>query len=132
MNYLLDTHTFIWLDIENDNSSSELSETARLLLADPENVLLLSLVSVWEMQIKSQLGKLTLRLPLEQIVREQLETNHIQLLPITLNHILSLQDLPHHHRDPFDRLLIAQAVTEQIPIIGRDAQMEKYTVDMVW
>ena len=128
MNYLLDTHTFIWMDYK----SSELSATARNVLADSNNMLFLSLVSVWEMQIKSQLGKLTLRLPLQQIVRDQQTRNSIQLLPITINHIFELQNLPSHHKDPFDRLLIAQALTEQMPIVTRDPIISKYAADVTW
>lgn len=128
MNYLLDTHTFIWMD----SKSPDLSERARLLIADLEHVLFLSLASVWEMQIKAQLGKLNLRVALPDILRDQQITNDIQLLSITLDHILELKNLPDHHKDPFDRLLVAQSNIEQMPIISRDTQIAKYPVNVIW
>ena len=113
---LLDTHTFIWLDLE----PVKLSIDCQNLLLDRENILLLSLASVWEMQIKYQLGKLTLRLPLPNLIAEQQQANSIQILPIELNHIWALDRLANHHRDPFDRLLIAQAIAEDVPILSDD------------
>ncbi len=128
MNFLLDTHTFVWLD----NGSSDLSSVARSLIADPANTVFVSLVSIWEIQIKAALGKLALRLPLADIVADQQQTNGIQLLPVTLAHVLEIDTLPHFHKDPFDRLLIAQAQVEQLILITRDANISKYSVNIRW
>lgn len=107
MNLLLDTHVFIWLSL----TPEQLSQRVTDLLMDETNLWFLSLVSVWEMQIKQQLGKLSLNLPLPELIASQQQTNGLQLLPIELNHIFTLENLPQFHRDPFDRLLIAQAIT---------------------
>lgn len=104
MKLLLDTHTFIWWDSE----PAKLSPRVLALCQDRQNMLLLSVVSIWKMQIKSQLGKLRLALSLKEIVASQQQTNNIELLPITLEHVLALENLPAYHKDPFDRLLVAQ------------------------
>ena len=127
MRLLLDSHTFIWLDASPD----QLSTDAQDILQDPNNDLILSIVSVWEIQIKAQLGKLDLRRDLAGIIREQ-ESNGIELLPITLSHILGLSELPPHHGDPFDRLLISQARVEDIILVTKDENISKYPVDVLW
>ena len=101
-------------------------------MADSDNVLFLSLASIWELQIKAQIGRLELARPLVDIVREQQEVNQIQLLPIILEHIIALEDLPQHHQDPFDRMLIAQARHEDMPIITKDTKIAKYPVTILW
>lgn len=128
MSYLLDTHTFLWWD----QKSTTLSAKALALFQDTSTSLLLSVASVWEMQIKLSLGKLTLPAPLMQIINNQITINQIALLPITLSHISGLAGLPMHHRDPFDRMLIAQAITEGIPIISADPAMAEYPVTVIW
>ena len=128
MNYLLDSHTFLWLDDTYEN----LSPAAQTIIADIENTLFISAASVWEIQIKAQLGKLGLRVALPILIEEQQERNDIQVLSITLNHIFELINLPHHHRDPFDRLLIAQSRIEAIPIISHDTKIAEYDVDVIW
>lgn len=92
----------------------------KTLCQDPANTLMLSVASVWEMQIKQQLGKLTLRLPLSELIEDQQKTNGVEILPISLAHVLALEALPPHHKDPFDRLLIAQANAEQIGLLSAD------------
>jgi len=124
MNLLLDTHIFIWWD----SQSASLSASARNLCDDPNNTLYLSLTSVWEMQIKQQLGKLELTRPLDVLIAEQQHVNGLRILPIQLDHILALGNLPAHHRDPFDRLLIAQAQTEGMSLISDDALLKQYDV----
>lgn len=99
---------------------------------DETNLWFLSLVSVWEMQIKRQLGKLSLNLPLPELIASQQQTNSLQLLPIELNHIFTLENLPQFHRDPFDRLLIAQAITEQIPLLSIDTVFDHYPFQRLW
>ncbi len=127
MKFLLDTHTFVWAD---DNPDL-LSELAAELIQDNQNIALLSHASIWEMQIKLQLGKLTFLIPLAQKIQEQ-QKNGLQLLPIALSHIFTLDRLPNHHRDPFDRLLIAQAIAENIPILSRDSIFAQYPVQVIW
>ena len=128
MKLLLDTHTFIWWDSE----PAKLSSSALSACQDQANTLILSVVSVWEMQIKSQLGKLRLNLPLIEIITGQQQTNNIEILPIELEHVLELQSLPHHHGDPFDRLLIAQANAEGAVLVSGDSVFSKYPVTLVW
>lgn len=128
MRYLLDTHAFIWWNTD----APELPARVREILANPENIILLSLASVWEMQIKLQVGKLTLPAPLAEIIEKQQHENQIELLPIILSHILALEHLPAHHRDPFDRLLIAQAQVEDIPLLSNDPILARYPVRVIW
>lgn len=128
MNLLLDTHTFIWWD----GDPAKLSAAADHALRNPSNLLFLSVVSVWEIQIKHQLGRLHLRLPIEEIVKEQQERNGIQILSVELPHVLMTGELPLHHSDPFDRLLIAQAVTEKFTLVSKDAEITKYAVHLLW
>jgi len=128
MKLLLDTHTFIWWDSEPAKLSSE----ALALCQEASNRVLLSVTSVWEMQIKHQLGKLRLALPLAKMISEQREANDIEVLPITLTHVLELENLPFYHKDPFDRLLVAQANSEGAVLITKDAVFEKYPVEVVW
>ncbi|MUG92606.1 PIN domain-containing protein [Scytonema sp. UIC 10036] len=127
MNLLLDTHTFIWWDSE----PTKLSKQALDLLADKNNIRLLSVVSLWEIQIKHQLGKLTLNKPLGEIIASQ-QKNYIEILPITVAHVLALDGLPLYHKDPFDRLLIAQANIENSVLISCDAVFTNYSVQVEW
>lgn len=129
MRILLDTHSFIWWD---DNAISHLSSNALAAIQNKNNTLHLSLASIWEMQIKMQLGKLNFTLPLREKVIGQQRTNHLQLLSIRLSHIYTLEQLPFHHRDPFDRLLIAQALHENIAIVTHDSEFAKYAVNIIW
>jgi PIN domain nuclease of toxin-antitoxin system len=119
---LLDTHTFIWWDSE----PARLSAAALALCNDPSNELVVSVASLWEIQIKRQLGKLNLRLPLAEIVLHQQETNEVAILPILPAHVLALEELPSHHRDPFDRLLVAQALVEGAPLVRADSPPRPY------
>lgn len=127
MRILLDTHLFIWWDSEPE----KLSPRAKAWCEDVENTLILSVVSVWEMQIKQQLGKLKLRLPVAQLIAEQQADNGIELLPVTLPHVLALENLPLHHKDPFDRLLIAQANAENLTLLSVDAIFKQYEVELL-
>lgn len=127
MKLLLDTHTFIWWD----SNPSRLSQNALALLTNRNNLRLLSLVSIWEMQIKYQLGKLTLNKTLEEIITIQ-KNNFIEILPITVEHILALDSLPIYHKDPFDRLLIAQAKMENAILISCDSVFTHYSVNLGW
>lgn len=128
MRILFDTHAFIWWD----SNISKLSSEALRLCRDPKNILILSTVSIWEMQIKHQLGKLKLNLPLNDIVEAQQQTNSIEVLPIIPPHVFALANLPLHHKDPFDRLLIAQATAEKAVLLSCDSAVRQYPVDIVW
>lgn len=128
MNYLLDTHTFIWAD----SDPAKLPPRVAVLIQDPNNTILISVASLWEMQIKLQIGKLTLRMPLPDIVEHQRKNNRIELLPIMLPHVLGLDGLPLHHKDPFDRILIAQAQVEKLTLVSHDSIFAQYGVAVVW
>jgi PIN domain nuclease of toxin-antitoxin system len=125
MKLLLDTHTFIWWDRE-----PELIPLATLTRMQ-QSELLLSLVSIWEIQLKTQLGKLRLNMHLAELV-EQHQANGMTLMSISLQHILALEQLPQHHRDPFDRLLIAQSRIESAPIVSRDGIFQNYECQVIW
>lgn len=127
MRLLLDTNAFIWWADEPE----KLSVATSALFADSSNVLAISIVSLWEMQIKIGLGKLRLSLPLRTLIEMQSDANAIEILPVQLSHLWALENLPHHHRDPFDRLIIAQAQVEQIPIVTADAQFARYDVSVI-
>ncbi|MFN0123570.1 MAG: type II toxin-antitoxin system VapC family toxin [Blastocatellia bacterium] len=128
MNFLLDTHTFIWWTMDQ----ARLSSKARALMQDRENKLFLSHVSIWEIQLKTQLGRLGLPLPLSDLVDEQQRQNGIQLMPIQPRHIYALGQLAYHHTDPFDRLLIAQAITENLQMISADHVFPAYPLNLIW
>jgi PIN domain nuclease of toxin-antitoxin system len=128
MKLLLDTHTFLWWDSE----PSKLSSKVLALCQDRANTVLLSVVSVWEMQIKSQLGKLKLSVPLAEVVEIQRQINNIEVISITLAHVLALENLPTPHKDPFDRLLIAQANVEGAVLVSDDSIFEEYPVKVIW
>ncbi|PIG90590.1 type II toxin-antitoxin system VapC family toxin [Gloeocapsopsis sp. IPPAS B-1203] len=126
MRQLLDTQSFIWFI----TGSSRITANNRTQIENNEN--LLSLVSVWEIAIKSSIGKLNLGLSIDDLVAQQVINNGIELLHITVTHLSVVATLPLHHRDPFDRLLIAQAIAEQMPIVGADQVFDEYGVERLW
>lgn len=128
MKLLLDTHAFIWM-LE---APGKLSANVTHVHNDPTSTLIVSVVSLWEIQIKSSLGKLDMQVSLEQIVREQIDTGRYELLDIRAGHVLALDALPRHHNDPFDRLLIAQARTEGVPLVSADSAFRGYPVELYW
>lgn len=128
MRVLLDTHVFLWW-VEGDRA---LPARARAVLADQENECIISLVSAWELAIKAGLGKLKLALPVKRYVHEHAEANGFRMLDINMAHIGRLETLPPHHGDPFDRLLIAQAVEEKLPVVTADPVFRKYGVRRIW
>jgi PIN domain nuclease of toxin-antitoxin system len=128
MNLLLDTHVFLWF-IAGDE---RLSKTARTLIENADNEVFLSQASLWEIAIKISLGKLTLSQPFETLMAEQLQQNQIQLLDIRLQHAAGVITLPFHHRDPFDRMLIAQAQAETLTLVSEDSSINLYDVRSVW
>jgi len=124
MNLLLDTHIFLWLNQQPE----KLSPHVLALCEDSKNTLYLSHVSPWEIQIKTKLGKLDLHSPLQDMIATQQRDNNLQLLPIALKHIYALADLENYHQDPFDRLLIAQATVEAMPLITVDSKIIQYPI----
>lgn len=128
MKVLIDTHTFLWFV----NNASTLSATAQSIIADPNNDVYLSVASAWELAIKTSIGKLTLTQPFSIFLPQQLRANNIRLFAIRLNHLQRVATLPFHHKDPFDRLLIAQSLSEMMPIVGADAVMDAYSVTRLW
>src|SRR5215216_2053884 len=123
MRLLLDTHIFLWWA----DNPEKLSRTALSAITDETNELVLSVSSVWEIQIKIQLGKLKLSLPLRELIQNQQETNELIISPILLSHVLALNYLPTHHKDPFDRLLIAQSIDEDLTLVSADPQFSAYS-----
>jgi len=128
MNILLDTHAFLWFIA----GCNELSDKARELIEDENNRILLSAGSLWEMAIKVSLKKLTLVEPYETLIPDQLALNCVEILGITVAHTTQLVNLPFHHRDPFDRLIISQALEEHIPVISVDDSFDQYDVTRIW
>jgi PIN domain nuclease of toxin-antitoxin system len=128
MRVLLDTHVLVWFVVD----SPQLNVGMKRLIEDENNEKLLSIASVWEMAIKQNTGKLTFGLPFKEFIEQQLNINSITILNINLNHIDVISTLPQHHRDPFDRLIIAQAIIEKIPIISADAAFDAYTIERLW
>ncbi len=128
MKLLLDTHIFIW----SFSKTKKLSSTAARELQNPANEVFVSVASIWEMQIKIKLGKMIFNDSLENIIIEQQQINRIQILPIILSHALHLENLPPHHKDPFDRLLISQAIVKNMTLVSADANFAKYQVNLLW
>jgi len=124
---LLDTHAFLWA-ITND---PRLSRKAQQVFTG-RNDLWFSAASIWEIVLKVQRGRLSLPTPAGPYVVKRLVENDIECLPITLDHILRLESLPLHHRDPFDRILIAQSQEEKLPLITADSLFERYQIELIW
>lgn len=128
MNYLLDTHAFIWW---NENSP-RLPVHVRQALSDRSNQIWLSHASVWELQIKIQLGKLKLGAPLADLMDQESRVNRLRLLSISYDDILKLDSLPMHHRDPFDRMIIAHTLTGGFHLVACDSEFAAYDVPLFW
>ncbi len=128
MKVLLDTHAFLWIIEDNPN----LSEIAKELFLDPGNKLFFSVASMWEIAIKKSLGKLIIKGNWERIIKEELNVNGIQWLPIEPEHCVILEQLPFHHRDPFDRMIIAQAMRGEMKLLTEDARIKAYNVQCIW
>ena len=128
MKYLLDTHTFLWWITDSDR----LSQTAREIVGDGNSELYWSPASSWEIAIKHHLDRLPLPEPPESLIPAEMAKNRISSLPILDAHAFKAGQLPMHHRDPFDRLLIAQAQLESMDIISNDRQMDLYDIGIIW
>jgi PIN domain nuclease of toxin-antitoxin system len=128
MKVLVDTHTFIWALLKDHR----LTPKAKQILKSDEHELVFSLVSLWEIAIKIKTGKLNTIGSSVAYIRDEMNAYGMELLPIRYEHILQLESLPHHHSDPFDRLLIAQATTESLPILTGDRVFQQYAVKLIW
>ena len=128
MIFLLDTHVFIWYTTDNDR----LNQRIRSLIDDGDNDILVSMASVWEMAIKYSRGMLSFQHPFMEFIRQQLTINRMELLPIKLEHLEVVARLPFHHRDPFDRLIIAQSISEEIPLLSVDGIFNAYGITRFW
>lgn len=128
MNLLLDTQALLWFVLDD----SRLSESARESIIAGNGMVFVSPASLWEIAIKISLGKYALPLPFAAFWDDQLLTNDFTLLPISVEHTARVADLPYHHRDPFDRLIIAQSLEEKIPVVSSDELFANYGVERIW
>jgi PIN domain nuclease of toxin-antitoxin system len=128
MNLLLDTHAFLWFI----DGNGKLSPRARELIEDQGNVKLVSVASLWEMGLKMSLGRLELAQPFEELIPKQMELNGFGLLPVRIPHVARVISLPVHHRDPFDRLIVAQCLAEDLSVVSLDLAFDKYSVQRLW
>ena len=128
MKALLDTHTFLWWITDDP----KLSLRVRGIISDGENEIFISAVTGWEIAIKSQIGRLKLPDEPQRFILEQLKINGMKSLPIEMRHALHTSTLPTYHQDPFDRILIAQAQMEDLPVLSADQEIGKYEVTIIW
>lgn len=128
MKILLDTHAFLWLVTDSDF----LSKKAKQLFLDENNEIFLSLASIWELAIKSSIGKITFKKPFEKFISDQLSQNSILELDVNIYHLIQVESLPFYHRDPFDRLIIAQALEENLIILSKDEAFDAYGIQRLW
>ena len=125
---MLDTHAFLWWITD----SPQLSSRVREIIADGRNELFFSAASGWEIAIKARLGRVEIPGDLERFLTEQLSQNAVWVLPLYLSHAVRTYALPGHHRDPFDRLLVSQALLERLPILSADPQISRYPIEVIW
>ena len=128
MRLLLDTHSFLWFLLD----APQLSATAKAVIADPNNDVEISPASYWEIAIKISLGKYALPESYQAFMEREIAANQFRVLRIEPRHTAVLTTLPFHHRDPFDRLLVAQAIAEQVPIVSSDRALDAYAVRRLW
>jgi PIN domain nuclease of toxin-antitoxin system len=128
MRLLLDTHAFLWFVLDGP----QLSATARALIADPSNEIDVSPATYWEITIKIRLEKYILPDPFQEFMEREIAINRFNILPIEPRHVAPLTTLPFHHKDPFDRLLVAQAMVEQIPLVSNDSDLDAYPIRRLW
>jgi PIN domain nuclease of toxin-antitoxin system len=128
MKVLLDTHAFLWWITDDP----KLSLRVRGIISDGENEVFISAATGWEIAIKAQIGRLKLPDEPRRFILEQLKINSMKSLPIEMRHALHISTLPIHHQDPFDRILIAQAQMEELPVLSADPQFGKYEVTIIW
>ena len=128
MKYLIDTHTLLWIVTKD----KRLSKKVKDIYLNPDNQIFISLASLWEMAIKINLNKLSINEPLKDFIKNQVKRNDINILDIKTKHILLLESLPYYHKDPFDRLIISQSITELIPLLSFDKVFDRYSIKRIW
>jgi PIN domain nuclease of toxin-antitoxin system len=128
MTVLLDTHTLLWF-VRDD---PQLSAAARTLIEDPANDVWVSVASCWEIAIKAGIGKLQLGEPARSYLAREIAQNNFDLLGLSFEHVTAVETLPLHHRDPFDRVLVAQGVIEGVPIVSADSVLDPYPITRLW
>ena len=128
MNLLLDSHASVWMHEKPHRLSVKVASE----ILNPANQLFLSVASVWELQIKIKLGKFSFSDTLENVIVEERRVNNLQILSVQLSHVLYLENLPLHHKDPFDRLLISQAIVENMTLVSADANFARYQMNLLW
>jgi PIN domain nuclease of toxin-antitoxin system len=128
MSYLLDTHAYLWWTLDHPR----LSHLAREIIEDAQSDVFLSVASIWEIATKHAIGKLTLRAPLARVVIDEPDRNGIKTLDVSREHACRTAELPLLHRDPFDRMLVAQAQVEDLDLITRDPAVSAYAVRVIW
>lgn len=128
MRILIDTSTFLWFI----GGSRKLSKKAIEIIENFDNELVMSVASLWEIAIKDSIGKLELSEPFEQLIPKEINKNEIEILQIELPHLYEMMKLPLYHKDPFDRLIIAQGIIEQLPVIACDKAFKSYNIDIIW
>jgi len=126
--YLLDTHTLLWIV----NDDPRLSKKSKQVYLNSENLILFSIASLWEIAIKISLKKLSIEEPLNEFIQIHIKGNDIKFLNIEVPHILLLENLPYHHRDPFDRLIVTQCIHEDITLLSSDKMFDLYPIKRVW
>jgi PIN domain nuclease of toxin-antitoxin system len=128
MTLLLDAHTFLWFVWDE----VQLTNDAKALIVNPTNQKLISTATYWEIAIKVSIGKLDLGEPYRAFMHREIARNHFDLLHVSVDHAAAVSVLPFHHRDPFDRMLIAQAMVEQIPIVSGNRAFDAYSITRLW
>lgn len=128
MRFLLDTHTFLWFDA----GSARLNPHVRTLIESPEHERFVSIATLWEMAIKASLGRLDLRLSLIEYAEVAVEGNGFRLLAVTPPHLERISAMPFHHRNPFDRMLVAQALADDFTLLSRDETLDAYGIRRLW
>ena len=128
MRALLDTHAFLWFVLDDP----QLGAQARAVIGDGSNEILASPASYWGLAIKVGLGKYALSVPFTEFWRKNMDVNQFMVLPVEVEHTAALVSLPHHHRDPFDRLMIAQSIVANVPLISSDAALDAYPINRIW
>ena len=128
MRVILDSHALIWY-VDQDKF---LSRTSHAAISDPANDLLLSAGSIWEIGIKIGLGKLRLNQPFKDWMNQAISDLNVTILPLSVDYVDAQSNLPKHHGDPFDRLIVAQAIVEQVPVVSADPNLDAYGITRIW
>ncbi len=128
MKYLIDTHTFLWIIEDSQN----LTDKVKKIYLDNSNEIYLSVASLWEMAIKISLKKLTVSNHLSTFIDKHAIENNIRLLDVQPHHVIPIEELPNHHKDPFDRLLVCQCIQEKMVLLSKDKALDKYAIKRIW